>query len=57
MYSRHQREWNTIDQYIVQLKATTVTYDFEHKTYDQVLQDQILMKTKSKKVKECLWAG
>ncbi|KAJ1118438.1 hypothetical protein NDU88_006629 [Pleurodeles waltl] len=55
-YSRSQQDEESIDQFVAALRGLAVTCKFEQMSYDQVLQDQILMKTKSRKIQEKLWS-
>lgn len=56
-YSRAQKADESIDQYVPALRGLAVTCEFDRMTYDQVLRDQILMKTKLKKIQEKLWSS
>ena len=56
-YSREQKESESVDQYISALHCLAITCKLETMSYDQVLRDQILMKTKSKKIQEKLWSS
>ncbi|KAJ1122264.1 hypothetical protein NDU88_000760 [Pleurodeles waltl] len=55
-YSRTQHDDETIDQFVAALRGLAITCNFEQISYDQVLRDQILMKTKSRKIQEKLWS-
>ncbi|KAJ1179576.1 hypothetical protein NDU88_004810 [Pleurodeles waltl] len=55
-YSRIQHEDESIDQFVAALRGLAVTCKFEQISYDQVLRDQLLMKTKSCKIQEKLWS-
>ncbi|KAJ1156077.1 hypothetical protein NDU88_008802 [Pleurodeles waltl] len=54
-YSRMQHEDESIDQFVAALRGLAVTCKFEQISYDQVLRDQTLMKTKSHKIQDKLW--
>lgn len=53
-YSRKQRADKSIEDFVSALRSLAVTCDFEHISYEQVLRDQILMRTNNKKVQERL---
>ncbi|KAJ1149394.1 hypothetical protein NDU88_002204 [Pleurodeles waltl] len=55
-YSRMQQEDESIDQLVAALRGLAVTCKFKQISYDQVLRDQLLMKTKSCKIQEKLWS-
>ncbi|KAJ1099476.1 hypothetical protein NDU88_004577 [Pleurodeles waltl] len=55
-YSRMQQDDEPIDQFVAELRGLTVTWKFEQISYEQVLRDQLLMKTKSHKIQEKLWS-
>ncbi|KAJ1131671.1 hypothetical protein NDU88_010006 [Pleurodeles waltl] len=55
-YSRMQQDDELIDQFVAALRGIAVTCKFEQISYDQVLRDRILMKTKSRKIQEKLWS-
>ncbi|KAJ1099544.1 hypothetical protein NDU88_004644 [Pleurodeles waltl] len=54
--SRMQHDDETIDQFVAGLRGLAVTCKFEQISYDQVLRDQILVKTKFRKIQEKLWS-
>ncbi|KAJ1084514.1 hypothetical protein NDU88_004661 [Pleurodeles waltl] len=55
-YSRSPHDEESIDQFVAALRGLAVTCNFEQMYYNQVLRDQILMKTKSLKIQEKLWS-
>ncbi|KAJ1118940.1 hypothetical protein NDU88_007127 [Pleurodeles waltl] len=54
-HERSQQDEESIDQFVAALRGLAVTCKFEQMSYDQVLRNQILMKTKSRKIQEKLW--
>lgn len=54
-YSRKQNADESIESHVSVLRSLAVTCDFEHINYEQVLRDQILMRTNNKKIQARLW--
>ena len=53
-FTREQRESETVDQYLTELRQSAANCDFESITPDQLLRDQLVTGTKTAKVRENL---